>query len=343
MKVSKIPGLGRFGVFIDDVDFDHLTDEEWMEIGRIHLDTLVTIIRDVNLTPASYEKWMYKWGTPRCNAEYKIKTLELDPTNKVKLEELKAIAHTAKILHAREEVGDATRIVRVTGKRNEQGQPLGMFAEGELLWHSNECGNLTFSPGVSLLGSTGMVGSSTGFSVSVDWYEDQTEGFRSELNELVCYHKFTPGRINPGLRDEQDTVMRENMCPEPIILPLVVQSPAGHIGVRYSVNTIDSIVGMTRKESDQLLEYMNQTMFAGKYIYDHWYERDNDLMLFDNSVTQHRRLGETINRLAYRIQYDYGRIAPADWNPYLRDPWNAQYAEVIADINKVLNIEYDNV
>ena len=34
MKISKIPGLGRFGVFVDDVDFDHITDEEWMEIGR---------------------------------------------------------------------------------------------------------------------------------------------------------------------------------------------------------------------------------------------------------------------------------------------------------------------
>ena len=34
MKISKIPGLGRFGIFIDDVDFNHLTDEEWLEIGK---------------------------------------------------------------------------------------------------------------------------------------------------------------------------------------------------------------------------------------------------------------------------------------------------------------------
>jgi len=49
MKVSKIPGLGRFGIFIDDVDFDHLTDEEWLEIGKMHLDNFVTIIRNTNL------------------------------------------------------------------------------------------------------------------------------------------------------------------------------------------------------------------------------------------------------------------------------------------------------
>ena len=37
MKISKIPGLGRFGVFIDDVDFYSMTEEEWTEIGQIHL------------------------------------------------------------------------------------------------------------------------------------------------------------------------------------------------------------------------------------------------------------------------------------------------------------------
>ena len=49
MKVSKIPGLGRFGVFIDDVDFYSMPDDQWQEIGKIHLDTLVTIIRGADL------------------------------------------------------------------------------------------------------------------------------------------------------------------------------------------------------------------------------------------------------------------------------------------------------
>jgi hypothetical protein len=34
MKVSKIPGLGSYGLFIDDVDFATLSDEEWFEIGQ---------------------------------------------------------------------------------------------------------------------------------------------------------------------------------------------------------------------------------------------------------------------------------------------------------------------
>ena len=56
MKVSKIPGLGRFGIYIDDVDFDNLTQEEWADIGKLHLINLVTIIRNTNLKPKEYAK-----------------------------------------------------------------------------------------------------------------------------------------------------------------------------------------------------------------------------------------------------------------------------------------------
>ena len=72
MKISKIPGLGRFGIYIDDVDFDHITDEEWMEIGHLHLNSLVTIIRDTKLNQFDYMKLMYKWGTPRTTNSYAI-------------------------------------------------------------------------------------------------------------------------------------------------------------------------------------------------------------------------------------------------------------------------------
>ena len=48
MKISKIPGLGNYGVYVDDVDFNHNTDEEWMEIGQLYLKNLVVIIRKTN-------------------------------------------------------------------------------------------------------------------------------------------------------------------------------------------------------------------------------------------------------------------------------------------------------
>lgn len=336
MKISKIPGLGKYGIYIDDLDFNSLSDDDWLELGQLHLESLVTIIRDVNLTPKTYEERIKKWGNPRATSDYRVKKLLL--SDKEKLEEAKLIKNRVHNLHANDEVGGETTIVRVTGMRDKKGNPLGMFAEGELLWHSNESGNLIFAAGVSLLGGKGMTGSSTGFCVTADWYEDQSESFRSELNELICYHEFRPGRINPGLRNDQDEIMRENMCPEPTELPLVIQSPLGIIGLHYSVNTITGIKGMSFTDSEKLFQKINQDLFSEKYTYDHWYQQDNDLLLFDNSITLHRRLGETKNRLAYRIQYDYGRIAPKNFNPYLQDPWKTEYYDTLDDMKKVLGI-----
>ena len=345
MKITKIPGLGRFGNFIDDLDFTTLTDEEWLEIGKLHLQSLVTIIRNVKLPPAEYESWINKWGHSRVLEQYRVLKAygvtelgELIGRNDVS-EEHRQWLMTVFNIRPHQEGGLQTHMLRVSGMKNKQGQPLGMFAEGELLWHSNESGNICFAPAVSLLGHHGVVGSATGFVTTPDWYEAQTESFRSELDEMIIEHKFTPGRINPGLRKDQDDLMYKNMCPVDMDIPLVIQSPAGFKGLHYSINTINSIKGMSQTDSDRLIEEINKTLFVDKYVYDHWYKQDNDLCLFDNSVTLHRRLGGIADRLCYRIQYNYGNIAPANYNPYFQEPYISQFNNEIVEVNRVLGIK----
>ena len=71
-------------------------------------------------------------------------------------------------------------------------------------------------------------------------------------------------------------------------------------------------------------------------MYDHWYTKDNDLCLFDNSITLHRRLGSTDNRLAYRIQYDYSSLVD-QYNPYKTDPFKEEYIKNKSNIERVLS------
>jgi alpha-ketoglutarate-dependent taurine dioxygenase len=337
MKITKIPGLGRFGIYIDGVDFGSITDEEWRSIGQLHLESLVTIIRDVKITPNNYEKQMTKWGDPRFLADYQLSIKyrygqELDPDDAKLAEASKFIMAT--------DINPETRMTRVSGGKDSNGNPLGMFASGELLWHSNESGNLCFAPGVSLLGVKNVVGSSTGFVTTPDWYESQTESFQSELDEMIVRHKFTPGKINPGLPEEQDIVVYKNMCPEPSELPLICMSPGGIKGVHYSVNTIESVVGMTDQESQSLFDYINKTLFVEKYTYDHWWPRDNDLLLFDNSITLHRRLGNIDGRLCYRLQFDYNKLNISQ-DRYLMEPFNTDYHNELKEVNRVLGITTD--
>lgn len=349
MKVSHIPGLGQYGIMIDDVDFQHLTDEEWQAIGKIHLGCLVTIIRNCNLRWEDQTDWCMKWGDTRYTIRYNIlkkypgmkwhQAVNAAINNDPIIDEVDRI-RLQNIARMQETSPEGKHIMRVTGKRDEKGNALGMFAEGELLWHSNESGNLTFTPGVALLGYENVVGSATGFLTTPDYYESVSESFRSELDEMILVHKFTPGRINPGLRYEQDEVMHANMCPEDgVEIPMVIQSPGGIRGLHYSINTIDHIKGMTKEESQQVFDEIDRGLFVDKYIYDHWYTNNNDLLLFDNSITLHRRLGDINDRLCYRIQHDYSNLQENFWQPYLQEPYQSRYENTIRDFVELAEIK----
>lgn len=346
MKISKIPGLGRFGVFIDDVDFDHITNEEWMEIGKLHLESLVTIIRNTKLDKSKYYDLMYQWGTSRgvvnvnIYEKYNIKSGKefyercfaddpsIDPADREWGKNLRR-------LQENDANGNGTAMMRVTGKRDADGNPIGMFAEGELLWHSNESAQLAFTPGVSLLGQENMTNSCTGFVTTTDWYEAQSESFRSELDEMIVVHNYRPGSITPGIEDEQDLIVYRNMCPDGgAELPMVINSPGGITGLHYSVNTVEYIKGMSKSESQKIFDIINKGIFTEENIYDHWYQHNDDLCLFDNSICLHRRLGETKNRLALRIQYDYETLTDEPYQPYRQEPFKSMYVE---DITRQIN------
>ena len=345
MKVSKIPGLGRFGIFIDDLDFNNMSDDVWMEIGQLHLKNLVTIIRNTNADPLIYEHRINQWGpgnhlfSLRMFKKYGVKaSKELfgkAEINGIKIDQVdKDIVENLMRINALDESGGRTTgMMRVSGKKDADGNPLGMFAEGELLWHSNESGQLAFHPAVALLGRSGVVGSATGFVTTSDWYEEQTESFRSELDEMILVHKFTPGRINPGLRYEQDIIMYGNMCPEDgAEIPLVINSPLGIKGLHYTIPTVSHIKGISIEESRKIFDYIDKTLLVDKYIYDHWYQQDNDLCLFDNSITMHRRLGGIADRVCLRIQHSYMNIEPPNVNRYFQSDYEETYRRVMSDL-----------
>lgn len=343
MKISKIPGLGRFGIFIDDLDFENITDEEWMEVGKLHLDSLVTIIRKTNLDAEKMYSFMSRWGAGRYsfnamiiekypNWDGTIKSALEDPTwDEEDKETLRAVANVCE--------GKRNTTMRVSGKKDEHGNALGMFAEGELLWHSNESGNPVFAPGVALLGYQGTTKSSTGFLTTADYYENVSESFRSELDEMVLVHNFIPGKINPGLRKEQDLMMYKNMAPYPNSeIPMVINSPGGIKGLHYSFNTVTHIKGMSDRDSANLLEKIKKDLLKEEYIYDHWYEQDGDLCIFDNSITQHRRLGSTDDRLCYRYQFDYTYLQTEPYIPYNSEPYRSDYIERIHKVANLLKL-----
>lgn len=334
----KMSSKHPYAVFIDDVDFNEMTDDLWAEIGKIHMSNLVTIIRNCNVQHKDISKWTKKWGPNRYSGMYFL-SLHY-PEYSAKEIIIMALKDNPKIAPAhcdlvknRFKTKGPSGTQRVTDMRDKRGDHTGIFPDGELKWHSNEAGNHIFAPGVALLGVQNMVGSCTGFLETATYYENISESFRSELDDMIMIHKYKPGALHVKDLGKQDEMMRFNMHPEEEShLPMVIQSPGGIKGLHYSINTVDGVVGMSKQESDKLFERINEELMP--HAWDHWYENDNDWLFFDNSITNHRRLGEVNNRLGLRIQHGYENIQIENYNPYFQEDHAKIYDDRLAALYK---------
>ena len=335
IRITDIPNLEGYGVFVDGIDFKHLTREEWIDLGKLHLKKLVMVIRKSGLKNKKvFYRVLKKWGEHRQNyaaivfskypwAEGQVEKLlsssEVSQEDKEYIKEFKRIGG-----HNRQE----GNILRVTGKKIN-GYRTGLFAHGELLWHSNECGDLAFTPGVALLGQHGMTKSATGFMVTTPYYYSVSDSIRSELDEMVLTHNFVEGKINAN---GENNIVYKNMCPFPNTeIPMVIQSPAGIKGLHYSFNTV------TGSNNDRLLAEVRKGL--EKYTYDYWWENDDDLLIFDNTIVQHRRLGDTTDRLCLRYQFDYTYLHEGLYQPYLQEPYITRHTDRVQKFHKLLQHE----
>lgn len=351
MKISKISGLGSYGHYIDGLDFNNITYEEWMEIGKIHLTDLVTILRDVKITKDQYYQRITEWGPligatmsrkhfqkkygkdfdGRIEEHYKKFNVSPEDERYIKLKQF-YIEHT--------EHGNT--LTRVTAKRDDNGNPLGSFSSGELHWHSNESSVINFTPGVALMGGENMVGSSTGFLQTADYYESISESFRSELNEMVLVHSYIPGGINELEKEDPSfgaNIKAEFVPVDGAEVPLVITSPGGIKGLHYTLNSVVGIKGMSEEESKKVFAEIDRELLTDKYIYDHMYQQDNDICLFDNSITLHRRKHPgSKDRLAFRLQYYPNNLVEQPWHPYSQKEYYDKHEKEMLELIEILEI-----
>ena len=326
-RLSDIPNLEGYGVFVDGIDFQHLTREEWKELGMLHMKKPVMIIRKTGLKKQHFHKLMRIWGRDRQNyaATLFAKYPWADKDRHKLMDSPEVTDHEKAILKEYDKIGGNTAgaVLRVCGDGT------GLFAHGELLWHSNESGDIAFTPGVALLGDHGMTESATGFMVTTPYYYSLSESMRSELDEMVLVHNFQDGKINV---EGENNLLYKNMCPQPDTeIPLVIQSPGGIKGLHFPYNTTTRIKDYPIEESVRLLNEIRWGL--DKYTYDYWWENDDDLLIFDNSIVQHRRLGDTSNRLCHRYQFDYTYLVKKRYQPYLQEPYISRYKEKMETVS----------
>ena len=154
MKVTKIPGLGSYGIFIDEVDLMTISEEEWMEIGRLHMQNFVTIIRKSNCSKDRFGELIDMFGSLRSPTytarKYKKKYSkdwswvvgQAEAESALIDEDDKWNIRVAK--QATEYTTNGYAMLKIAGGYNSNGLPNGFFSDGELFWHSNESGTLAY-------------------------------------------------------------------------------------------------------------------------------------------------------------------------------------------------------
>lgn len=348
MKTSKISNFGSRGQIIDDIDFATIDDDQWLEIGKSHLKNLLTIIRNPkNLTKDRFYHSIARFGPTKgsVRAHYARKYGRLiDAFDPASLEGVSP--EDQEFLLSRtyqmEKTEEGNTLSRVYGMKDEQGHMLGAFDTGDINWHSNESSQLTFAPEVALMGSYKMIGSATGFVQTADYYESVSDSLRSELDDMILVHNYTPGAISPAELNNPlfSHQIRTNFCPvNGAETPLVITSPGGIKGLHYSISTADQIKGLSQQASKEIFAMIDRELFSDRYTFYHWYKHDNDLLLFDNSITMHCRVGGEPDRLAYRIQYEPCNLLDGPWYPYSQPEFNQEYVLRTHELVKILEIK----
>ena len=212
--------------------------------------------------------------------EEKRKNRQLSKKDLVTLKELRKI---------RVGLEDYPGMIRVTGKKDEEGDYIGMFAEGELDWHSDRQGTGNFVPMILLQAIEGTEGTCTEFLQTADAYDALTPEWKTIIDNLIGVHVYVPNKMAPGLNASQDNILRMNMCPiDHSEVPIVCYSPGGRKGIRLSYNTLDHFKGFNKEDSDEILKFIMNHFIKDEYIY-HQDWKNGELVFMDQTITVHRR------------------------------------------------------
>lgn len=310
MKLKKLEGFGSLGVEICDVNLQTCSDDELIEIGLISADQLVVYINKVNcsITPERLNHIAHLYGDPFGGVDqsaYKM-TSDRRKSKNITKKDLQTLKELRKIRSGLEQYDG---MIRVTGKRDEEGDYLGMFAEGVLDWHCDRQGTGNFVPMIMLMSVEGTENTSTEFLQTADAYEALSTEWKNNIENLIGVHRYVPNKMAPGLNASQDNILRMNMCPiDDSEVPLVCYSTLGRKGIRLSYSTLDHFKGYSKTDSIEIMEYLKSWFMRPEFIYkQNW--KDGELIMMDQTITVHRRMTEDCSkRVMVRQTCNYDKI-----------------------------------
>ena len=281
MKTRSLENYGS-SVGLEVYDIDLQSNEEILELGKIVAEQCVVFINQ-NINTARLAEIMTQWGDP---SRSPIHNYILDG----KLEG----RHWRELLLNLGYVGKETKniskaISMVSYKKDEKERPKGLFQNGELDWHSDQCAFDDSPRVIGLQSVSDTVNSQTQFLCTHDAYELLSSEMKSMVKELVCKHKWVDNKMAPGLNKIQTLLIKYNMCPiDGMETRLYSESVTGLPGIKFPSHSFDGFVGIGMQESMKILNELQKTIYQDKYVYtQNW--QDGQIVFMDQEITLHKR------------------------------------------------------
>ena len=308
MKTIKLPGFGSLGMQAIDIDLNTASDADLMELGVLVFNELVVYVdaKGASISPERFHYIQSLWGGPVVsNARPKLE-------ERIRQEGMtKLIAETlSDIKKMRNGLENLRGMIRVTGIKDEKGKRTGMFADGELEWHSNQqSDNSGYAPLIGLQGVEGTEGSITEFLQTVDAFNDLSQELQSEVRELVAIHSFDKDKICKGTSDSQALITQMHLVPnDGVEMPVITTAPNSMVGMHFPWTSIVGFKGYSQTEFELLYTTLVNHLWQDKYVYKHMW-KDGEIVWMDQIVTLHRRPGtDTGKRLLHRMCSDWSNI-----------------------------------
>lgn len=199
------------------------------------------------------------------------------------------------------------KIARVTGELDEHGEP-GLFGHvSDLDWHCNQPAMPTRKPLVWLYSVKGSVGSRTSWTNNILAYKDLSEDWKEKIKDLkmICgwkkdvYSEFDFGQAS-GVTENYN----EHYTPS-----LVYTNNGNQTGLFFPFLQFKNFVGLSEKESLDIIEPLRDHVLQEKYMYHHDWQ-DGDVVIAEQWLGIHKRwrFEGMSDRILHRICFDFKNI-----------------------------------
>ena len=198
----------------------------------------------------------------------------------------------------------------VSNVLDDKGQPIGALGAGEAVWHT-DMSYLEVPPKASMLYSLEVPpsGGNTSFCTMYRVYEALPAKLKERIAALKIKHDGTynsGGYVRQGVTPTDDPQEAPGAWHPAVCVHPVTGEPALYLGRRRN----SYVEGLSRAESDALLDELWSFVDSPQFIYEHHW-RIGDLVVWDNRTTMHRRdpFDNASRRVMHRTQIK-GKFRP---------------------------------